>query len=200
MRPRRGCVPGREFAGSPALPSSDRRPQLGRRWRSALEREHQQKQIVDLANEWDEVGNDIHRQQDKRIAPATRSLSVFDTTVGQQPAEESQEIRQLLHRGHDGRLAPARVVGVGRTRPARAHVTRCRCRPGGRCDGSLCGQMRSNEPIDFSLALISGWRGRRSLGRRWRRRCRGTGRTLRRSLLRLRRCHRRHYSDNLRCN
>ena len=60
----------------------------------SLQREDQQEQIVDFAEKWDVIRNEIDRQQNvPNCAGHEQLVGVRDATIGEQSPEEAQEIR-----------------------------------------------------------------------------------------------------------
>jgi len=63
----------------------------------ALQCQDEHEHIVHFPEEWDVVGDEIHRQQDIRDRSGDEQLvRVRDPLIRQQPAEQSQKVRQLL--------------------------------------------------------------------------------------------------------
>ena len=79
----------------------------------SLERQHEYEQIVDLADEGNEVGNEIHRQHDVGDRARDQQLvGIRYSPVGQQSTEQAKEVRQLFEGGNDGALRPGARRGA----------------------------------------------------------------------------------------
>jgi len=67
----------------------------------SLKRDHEQKKIIDFAEEWDEIRYEVEWKKDVSDGAGNKELvSVGDAAVSEQSAKEPQKVRQLLHRRH----------------------------------------------------------------------------------------------------
>src|SRR5439155_27302210 len=71
----------------------------------SLQRQNEDEQIVDFAEKWDVIWNEVHWHPEVRDRAGHQQLvGVRNTAVGQQSTEKSQEIRQILQSRHYGAL------------------------------------------------------------------------------------------------